>query len=59
MDVRIFSSLLGDDWGWWKTVTLNLDRIAKLLDAGDRGIEGPARPQGRSWRRSAGSRGHP
>jgi hypothetical protein len=45
MDVRIFSSLLGDDWGWWKTVTLNLDRIAKLLDAGDRGIEGPIDPR--------------
>jgi hypothetical protein len=41
MDVRIFKSLLGDDWGWWKTVTLNLDRIGKLLDAGDRGITGP------------------
>jgi hypothetical protein len=45
MDLRIFSSLLGDDWGWWRTVTLNLDRIGKLLDAGDRGIAGPVDPR--------------
>jgi hypothetical protein len=45
MDLEIFESLLGDDWGWWKTVTLNLDRIGKLLDAGDRGIVGPIDPR--------------
>ncbi|MGO9823461.1 MAG: hypothetical protein ACLPTJ_22755 [Solirubrobacteraceae bacterium] len=41
MDLRIFASLLGDDWGWWRTVTLNLERIGQLLEAGDRGITGP------------------
>jgi hypothetical protein len=41
MDLRVFSSLVGDDWGWWRTVTLNLDRIRALLDGGDRpAIEG-------------------
>ena len=32
IDLRVFRSLVGDDWGWWRTVTLNLDRIAALLD---------------------------
>ena len=41
MDLRIFASLLGDDWGWWRTVTLNLERIGQLLVDGDRGITGP------------------
>jgi hypothetical protein len=36
MDVRVFRSILGDDWGWWKTVTLNLDRIRGLLSDGPR-----------------------
>jgi len=41
IDVRVFRSLVGDDWGWWRTVTLNLDRIAALLDDGARpAIEG-------------------
>jgi hypothetical protein len=35
MDIRIFRSLVAEDWGWWKTITLNLDRIRALLD-GDR-----------------------
>ena len=35
MDLRIFRTLLGEDWGWWRTVTLNLDRITALLDSGD------------------------
>jgi hypothetical protein len=25
-----FCSVLADDWGWWRTVTLNLDRIREL-----------------------------
>ena len=37
IDVRVFTSLVADDWGWWRTVTLNLDKIAALLD-------GEARP---------------
>src|SRR5205807_1832266 len=36
MDLRIFENLVGNDWGWWRTVTLNLDRIRALLDAGER-----------------------
>jgi len=41
IDVRVFSSLVADDWGWWRTVTLNLDKIAALLDGGARpAIEG-------------------
>jgi hypothetical protein len=36
MDLRIYRTLLGGDWGWWRTVTLNLDRIAALLDGGER-----------------------
>ena len=36
MDLRIYRDLLGGDWGWWRTVTLNLDRISALLDGGER-----------------------
>jgi hypothetical protein len=36
MDVRVFRSLLGDDWGWWRTVTGNLERIGAVLAGGDR-----------------------
>jgi hypothetical protein len=37
MDLGAFRSLVGEDWGWWRTVTLNLERIGGLLDAGERG----------------------
>ncbi|HLJ02196.1 MAG TPA: hypothetical protein VKT31_02085 [Solirubrobacteraceae bacterium] len=36
MDLRVFRDLVSDDWGWWRTVTLNLERIRRLLDAGER-----------------------
>jgi hypothetical protein len=36
MDLRVFRDLMGQDWGWWRTVTLNLDKISGLLDDGDR-----------------------
>jgi hypothetical protein len=36
MDVRVFRSVVADDWGWWKTVTLNLDRIRAVLADGPR-----------------------
>jgi hypothetical protein len=36
MDARVFRSVVGDDWGWWKTVTLNLERIQAVLADGDR-----------------------
>jgi hypothetical protein len=31
IDLRVFRSLVADDWGWWRTVTLNLERIIALL----------------------------
>jgi hypothetical protein len=31
MDLRVFRQLVGEDWGWWRTITLNLDRIEALL----------------------------
>jgi len=36
IDLRVYRELLGDDWGWWRTVTLNLERIRALLSAGER-----------------------
>jgi hypothetical protein len=36
MDLRVFRELVGDDWGWWRTVTLNLDKIRDMLAAGPR-----------------------
>jgi hypothetical protein len=36
MDARVFSAVLGEDWGWWRTVTHNLDRIGAVLTEGDR-----------------------
>jgi hypothetical protein len=36
MDVRVFRTVVADDWGWWKTVTLNLDRIRAMLADGPR-----------------------
>ena len=42
MDLRIFRALVGEDWGWWRTVTLNLDKIRALVDGGERpDITGP------------------
>ncbi len=37
------ASILGEDWGWWRTVTLNLDAIAGLL-AGSHGHLVPPSP---------------
>jgi hypothetical protein len=36
MSLRVFRELVGDDWGWWRTVTRNLDRIRLLLADGER-----------------------
>jgi hypothetical protein len=36
MDLRVFRELVADDWGWWKTVTLNLARIRSVLGEGER-----------------------
>jgi hypothetical protein len=33
IELGVIASLVGDDWGWWKTISLNLDRIsARLAD---------------------------
>ncbi len=33
IDSGRFGSVLGADWGWWRTVTANLDKLPGLLDA--------------------------
>jgi hypothetical protein len=33
IDLRVFRQIVGDDWGWWRTVTMNLERIGGLLEA--------------------------
>jgi hypothetical protein len=32
IDLRVFRQIVGEDWGWWRTVTMNLDRIANLVE---------------------------
>ncbi len=34
IDLRVIRDLVGDDWGWWKTVSLNLERIGAALADG-------------------------
>jgi hypothetical protein len=34
LDLRVISELVGDDWGWFKTISLNLDRISATLADG-------------------------
>jgi len=36
LDLRVFRSVVGDDWGWWRTVTLNVERIREVLAEGPR-----------------------
>jgi hypothetical protein len=36
MDLRVFRDLVGEDWGWWRTVTLNLERVRQVLSQGER-----------------------
>jgi hypothetical protein len=33
-----FCSVLAEDWGWWRTVTLNLDRIRELATGDGAGL---------------------
>ncbi len=33
-----FCQIVGDDWGWWRTVTGNLDRVAELVQGELRGL---------------------
>jgi hypothetical protein len=32
IDLRVFRQIVGEDWGWWRTVNMNLDRIGNLLE---------------------------
>jgi hypothetical protein len=34
IDLRVIRDLVGDDWGWWKTISLNLGRIRTSLGDG-------------------------
>src|SRR5205807_8134338 len=34
IDLAVIRSLVGDDWGWWKTITLNLERMQAALSDG-------------------------
>jgi hypothetical protein len=34
LDLRVISELVGDDWGWFRTISLNLDRISTALADG-------------------------
>jgi hypothetical protein len=36
IDLRVISELVGDDWGWFKTISINLGRIGAALAAGAR-----------------------
>jgi hypothetical protein len=36
-------SLVRDDWGWWRTVTMNLDKVAQLADGEHRDLLPEAR----------------
>jgi hypothetical protein len=35
--------LVGEDWGWWRTVTMNLDKVAQLADGEHRDLLPEAR----------------
>jgi len=34
IDLRVIRALVGEDWGWWKTISLNLERIGAALGDG-------------------------
>jgi hypothetical protein len=36
IDLRVIADLLGEDWGWWRTVTLNLQRLGAAVNDGGR-----------------------
>jgi hypothetical protein len=36
MSLAVFRTIVGDDWGWWRTATQNLEGIRSLLGAGPR-----------------------
>jgi hypothetical protein len=48
IDLDVIAELVADDWGWWKTMSLNLERIDAALAAGT-----PPAPAGRLDPRAA------
>jgi hypothetical protein len=38
IDLRVIRDLVGDDWGWWKTISLNLGRIDAALTDGSAAV---------------------
>lgn len=34
IELPVIAELIADDWGWWKTITLNLERIAAAMRDG-------------------------
>jgi hypothetical protein len=42
MDLRVFRELVGDDWGWWRTITANLEKLRALASAAPAGTYDPA-----------------
>jgi hypothetical protein len=38
IDLRAFREILGNDWGWWRTVTMNLERAVALVESGREGL---------------------
>ena len=34
IDAGVIAGLVGDDWGWWKTISLNVERIQAVLADG-------------------------
>jgi len=43
IDLRVISGLVGDDWGWWKTISLNLERLRAALSDGSAAVPGGGR----------------
>jgi hypothetical protein len=37
--------LVSSDWGWWRTITLNLVKVHDLVTSGHLGPAGPLNPQ--------------
>jgi hypothetical protein len=38
-----FAGIVGEDWGWWRTVTMNLDKVAELAEGEHRDLVPEAR----------------
>ena len=38
IDLRVIRALVGDDWGWFKTISLNLERIGAAVADGSAAV---------------------